>query len=180
MAVALVALSGLSLFEPAMAARRGQQNVAVVVVQRGWPLTRALRAVVVHPAEVAVRVTPTVFLPVMVWAGIVVPSPPRADLVVWDDEEKLHRGEHWTEITFSADSRGRRLWLQMVAGRAEFEWAEVVFDNGETRVVDMKVWERGPGHYELLDFGESRRVDHVRIVARARSDEARVALKIEE
>ena len=177
--VALLALSGFSVFAPAWAARRGQQQVAMVVVQRGWPLLRPLRYVIVHPAEVAVLVTPTVFLPVVVWAGIVVPSPPRAEQVAWEGEEKLHRSESWTEITLSADSRGSRLWLQMVAGRAQFDWAEVVFDNGETRVVDMKEWARGPGHYDLLDFGESRRVDHVRIVARARSDEARITLKIE-
>ena len=176
----LLALLGLLPFEPALAARRSQPHTTVVVVQRGWPLLRPLRQVVVHPAEVAIRVTPTVFLPVMVWAGIVVPSPPRAEQVVWEDEERLHRSENWTEITFSADSRGSRLWLQMVAGRVQFDWAEVVLDNGETRVVDMKEWARGPGHYELLAFGESRRLDHVRIVARARSENARVVLKIEE
>jgi hypothetical protein len=55
----------------------------------------------------------------------------------------------------------------------------VVFENGDARVVDMKEWTRGPGYYELLDFRDGRRVDHVRVVARARSDEARVALKME-
>jgi hypothetical protein len=43
----------------------------------------------------------------------------------------------------------------------------------------MKEWTRDPGFYELLDFRDGRQVDHVRLVARARTPEARVALQME-
>jgi hypothetical protein len=184
MTLVLLALLGFYTVEPAFAARRvvvrkGRHHRTVVVVHRGWPLRRALRPVVIRPVRVAVRVTPVVFLPVVLWTGVVVATAPAADLLVWEDAETISRDEDWTEFTLNADSRGTRLWLQVVAGRAQFDWAEVVFDNGDTRVVDMKEWVRGPGHYELLDFRDGRRVDHARVVARAKSDEARIALKME-
>jgi hypothetical protein len=43
----------------------------------------------------------------------------------------------------------------------------------------MNEWEGGPGHYEMLNFTDGRRVDHVRVIARAASDQARVVLKME-
>ena len=55
-----------------------------------------------------------------------------------------------------------------------------MFDNGDALVVDMSNRERGPGYFDLLEFREGRRVDHVRVVARARTPEARVVLKMEE
>ena len=36
-----------------------------------------------------------------------------------------------------------------------------------------------PGLYPLLDFRDGRVVDHVRMVARSKSDDARVALRLE-
>jgi len=181
------AVLGLLCFEtvaPAFAARRvnvrrGPRGRAVVTVHHGWPLRRPLRPVYVRPLRVAYRVTPVVFLPMAVWAGVMVAGAPAADVLVWEDAETVSKEDDWTEFGLNADARGTKLWLQVVAGRIQFDWAEVVFENGDTRVVDMKEWTRGPGHYELLDFKDGRRVDHVRIVARAKSDEARVALKME-
>ncbi len=182
--ICMLALLGLQAVEPALAARRvvvrrGPHRRTVVVVHRGWPLRRPLRAVVVRPARVTVRVAPAVFLPMVVWAGVVIATAPAADILVWEDGETLNQDEDWTEFTLNADSRGTRLWLQVASGRAQFDWAEAVFENGDTRVVDMKEWTRGPGYYELLDFKDGRKVDHVRLVARAKSDEARVVLKME-
>jgi len=182
--IGMLALLGLQAVEPAFAARRvvvrrGVHRRTVVVVHRGWPLRRPLRAVVVRPARVAVRVAPVVFLPMVVWTGAVVVAAPAHDVLAWEDAETLARDEDWTEFTLNTDSRGTRLWLQVVAGRAQFDWAEVVFENGDTRVVDMKEWTRDPGYYELLDFRDGRRVDHVRLVARAKTPEARVALQME-
>jgi hypothetical protein len=67
----------------------------------------------------------------------------------------------------------------VAAGKVQADWAEVVFENGDTRVVDFEEKTHGPGLYSLLDFRDGRRVDHVRIVARAKSDEARVVLRME-
>ncbi len=180
----LIAILGVSIVEPAFAARRvvvkrGAHRRTTVVVHRNWPLRRAHRAVVVRPARVAWRVAPAVFLPLVVWTGVVVASAPARDILVWEDGETLSKDEDWTEFSLNCDSRGTQLWLEVAEGKAQFDWAEVVFENGDTRVVDMKEWTRGPGHYALLDFKDGRKVDHVRIVARAKSDEARVVLKME-
>ena len=68
----------------------------------------------------------------------------------------------------------------MVAGgKVQFDWAEVVFENGDAQVVDFAEKAHGPGLYSLLDFRDGRKVDHVRLVARAKSREARVVLKME-
>ena len=150
-----------------------------MVVHRGWPLRRPARVVYVHPARVAYRVAPALFLPVVFWAGVVVATAPARDVIVWEDAETLEKDDDWSEITLNADSHGTAPWLEVVSGRAQFDWAEVVFENGDTRVVDMKQWTRGAGLYPLLDFKDGRKVDHVRLVARAKSDEARIALKME-
>ena len=151
----------------------------MVVVHRGWPIRRPLRVVYVHPSHVTYRVAPAVYLAPVFWTGTVVRVAPRRDVLVWQDAETLNRDESWTEFTLNADTRGTRLWLEVVGGKVQFDWAEVTFQNGDTRVVDMKEWTRGPGLYELLDFRDGRMVDHVRVVARAKSEEARVALKME-
>ena len=76
--------------------------------------------------------------------------------------------------------RGNAGWRRVSdQGRVQVDWAEVVFENGDTRVVDMKEWTRERGLYGLLDFADGRKVDHVRVVARAKSYEARVVLKME-
>lgn len=186
LSIGLMTLIGFQVAEPAFAARRvvrhrGVHHRTTVVVNRGWPLRRPARVVVVRPARTVVRVHSASFLPVVFWTGaaVAVAASPSRDYLAWEDGETLQRDEDWTEFTLNADSRGRKLWLQVVDGRAQFDWAEVVFENGDTRVVDMKEGTRGPGLYPLLDFSDGRRVDHVRLVARARSDEARVVLKME-
>ena len=85
----------------------------------------------------------------------------------------------WTELTLNCDSRGTKLWFEIQGGKVQVDWAEVVFENGDTRVVDFKERTYGPGLYPLLDFRDGRKVDHVRLVARAKGDGARVVLKME-
>ena len=180
----LLAVLGVSLVEPAFAARRavvrrGLHHRTVVVVHRGWPLHRPARMVVVRPARVAYRVAPAVFLPVVFWSGVVVATAPARDILVWEDGETIAKDEDWAELTLNCDNQGTALWLEVASGQAQFDLAEVVFENGEARVVDMKEWTRGPGYYSLLDFKDGRKVDHVRLVARAKSDNARVVLRME-
>ena len=159
--------------------RRRPPRRTIVVVHKSWPLHRQLRPVIVRPVRVAFRVHPVRFLPAVAWAGLVVAAAPHRNLLVWEDGETLSGAEDWTEFTLNCDNSGRRLWLEVVAGRAQFDWAEIVFENGEAQVVDMNEWEGGPGHYEMLNFPDGRRVDHVRIIARAVGDQARVVLKME-
>lgn len=158
--------------------RHGARHRTVVVVHGGWPLRRPLRAVVVHPVRVAFRVAPAVFLPPIVWAPVVV-ARPAADVLVWEDGETIEKDEGWAEFTLNCDASGRKLYLEIVKGKVEGDWAEVDFENGDAQIVDLGERTQGPGIYPLLDFRDGRKVDHVRVVARAKSDEARVVLRME-
>lgn len=165
---------------PADAARRkvvrkGPHKRVTVVVRTGHPIRRPMRAVVVRRPHVVVRVAAASFLPAVVWAPVIVARPDR-DVLVWEDSETLFAEEEWAETVFDADARGEKLHLEVVSGRVQFDFAEVVFENGDCRVVDFNNAARGPGLYALLDFKDGRKVDHVRLIARAKSDEAKLAL----
>ena len=180
--VLLAALAAASLpAPPAQAARivvDARLGRRAVIVRPGWPIRRPLPFVVVHPVRAAYRVDARIFLPPVIWAPVVVTRPAPA-AVVWEDGEAFARAEDWTEFTLNADTRGSRLLLSVEQGRVQFDFAEVVFDNGETRVVDFNRATQHEGTYPLLDFRDGRKVDHVRIVARSMSQRAHVALLME-
>ena len=150
----------------------------MVVVHQGWPLRRPVRTVVVRPARAVIAVRPAVYLTPVLFAGAVIAAAPRHDVLVWEDGETLLQDQDWTEFSLKCDTRGTKLWLQ-VGGRVQVDWAEVVFENGECRVVDFRERTYGPGVYSLLDFRDGRMVDHVRMIARARSSESRVVLRMQ-
>jgi hypothetical protein len=135
--------------------------------------------VVIHAVRRPYRVAPRLFLPVLTWGGVVVSTLLGRDLMVWEDGENLAQDEEWTEFTLNCENTGTKLWLEIVAGKVRFDWAEVVFGNGEAQVVEMKEFVRDPGYYLLLDFAAGREIDHVRMVAKAESPEARVVLKMQ-
>jgi len=180
-AVALMLVLGLQAVEAASAARMVVRGGArrVVIVRRGWPIRRPMRSVIVRRPEVVVRVAPVRYLAPVVFGGVVVVTQQAHDMMVWQDSETLDRHDDWTEFTLDANARGTKLWLSVDRGKVQFDWAEVVFENGDARVVDFKESAYGEGLYPLLDFADGRRVDHVRIVARAKSPEAKVALMME-
>jgi hypothetical protein len=65
-----------------------------------------------------------------------------------------------------------------VAGRVEFEGAEVRMADGARRVLPLSRALRGGGLYALCDFGSMVRVESVILRARARSGEARVGVRL--
>jgi hypothetical protein len=143
-----------------------------VRVGAGHPIRRS-RTVVVRrpPAVMRTRVT---YLPVVRFRRAVVVLPPPARHA-WTDSETIHRREDWVDTNFRVNKRGTELFLD-VRGRVEVDFAEVEFDNGETQVVDFNEERLESGVYPLLDFRNGREVDAVRIVARARTQEARVGV----
>ena len=54
----------------------------------------------------------------------------------------------------------------------------MVFENGETQVVDFNDRAHARGVYQLLDFKDGRKVDHVRIVAKAAGDDTQITLHL--
>lgn len=184
--VVLLAVLGVQAVVPAEAARRvvvrrGPHRRTIVIVHRGWPLRRPMRTVVVHPVRTQVRVTSVRYVAPVVFTGVVVAvaTAPARDRFVWEDGETLARDEDWTEFTLNCNTRGKALWLEIPSGRVQFDWAEVVFENGDTQVVDFAERTHPQGLYSLLDFRNGRMVDHVRVLARAKSDAASVVLRMQ-
>jgi hypothetical protein len=182
LAFVMVAVLSLAVLSPSTAeaardrgVRRGPHRRAVVVVRPGHPIRRAMHPVVVRRPAVVVRVAPVRFLPLAVWAPVVV-TRPAVDAFSWQDSETLRKEDGWTETVFDSNQRGRMLYLEVLSGKVQLDFAEVVFENGDTQVVDFSENTRDPGFYSLLDFADGRRVDHVRLIARAKSKEARVVL----
>jgi hypothetical protein len=154
---------------------RGRRTT--VTVHRGFPLHRALPPVYVRAPRVAVRVTPRVYLPSVAFAAAVV-ALPAASARTWRDSEVIDRDEGWTEFTLNVDRRGTGLLLEIDRGAAQISFAEIVFENGETQVVDFSDRVHARGVYSLLDFKDGRKVDHVRVVAKADTGSAEIALHL--
>lgn len=149
-----------------------------VVIHTGHPIRRVMHPAIIVRPGVTVRVAPARFLPVVVWTAVVV-TRPVADRIVWQDSESLSREDEWSEINFNSDQRGEKLFLEVAEGKVQFDFAEVVFENGECQVVDFKEKTHKAGVYSLLDFKDGRKIDHVRVVARAKSAEAEVRLLLQ-
>ena len=147
-----------------------------LVVRSGHPLRRTLPAtVVVRSARKTVAIgAPLVFLPSVAWtrAAVALPSSER---LTWQDTEEINRDEGWVDANFGVDASGNALFLQVV-GNAEFNFAEVAFANGNVQVVDFNEQTHGNGTYKLLDFADGRHVKTVRILARSKSEDAKLTV----
>lgn len=147
-----------------------------IVVRTGHPIRRALPAtVVLRPARRTVVVgAPLVFLPAVAWTSATA-SLPSSDRLVWQDSESVSSEEGWVDANFGVDGSGNALFLR-VDGRAEFNFAEVAFANGNVQVVDFNERTHGDGLYRLLDFADGRHVKTVRLLARSKSDETKLTV----
>lgn len=184
--ILFIASSALVLLAPLVAeAARGRVvrhgphfKRHAVVIHTGHPIRRAMHPAIIVRPGVTFRVAPARFLPVVAWTAVVV-TRPLADRVVWQDSESLSREDEWSEINFNSDQRGDKLFLEVAEGKVQFDFAEVVFENGDCQVVDFNEKTHKPGVYSLLDFKDGRKIDHVRVVARAKSDDAEVRLLLQ-
>jgi hypothetical protein len=160
----LVAMLGL----PASAARvrvhRGPAGRVHVTVRPGFPIHRTLPAVVVRGP--VVRVAPRAYLAPVTFGAVVVASLPPAERQVWRGGSGLQSDEGWTEFNVNVDQRGDRLLMQIV-GAAQISFAEVVFENGDAQVVDFNDRVHQSGLFQLLDFKDGRKIDHIRVVAKS-------------
>lgn len=151
--------------------RRAHPARTTVVVRNGFPIRRTLpRAVVVRPARTAIVAgAPIVYMAPVVFAATVVSLPPRERLI-WEDTEQITKAEDWVDVNFGVDNRGDALLLE-VQGRAQLNFAEVVFGNGQAQVVDFQDRVFSRGLYTLLDFADGRHVKTVRLLARSKTPE---------
>lgn len=153
--------------------KRGPAGRTRVAVTRGFPIRRTLPNVTVRTRTV--RVAPRVYLAPVVFTAAAVAALPNG---VRTTTEMLDREEGWTDFTMDVDRRGTRLLLDIDRGRAQISFAEVVFDNGEAQVVDFNDRVHTNGIYELVDFRSGRKVDHVRIVAKADRENTAIRLHL--
>ncbi len=141
----------------------------------GHPLARPGRTVVVRERPAVAARERIVWAPPVVFAPRVVVAPAR-EMLVWEDSEVLHRNEEWVDSSLNVNNRGRQLFLRL-DGRAQVDFVEVHFHNGQAQVVDFKDnVTMEPGTYSLLDFADGRHVDFVRVVARARAPKTRISV----
>lgn len=147
-----------------------------LAVHRSYPIRRVLpTTVVVRPARRVVTVgAPLFFLPRLVWAPAVV-TVPAHDRLVWQDTESIANEEGWVDTNFGVDASGNALFLN-INGRADLNFAEVVFANGNVQVVDFNEQTHGTGVYKLLDFADGRYVKTVRMLAKSLSDETELVV----
>jgi len=149
---------------------------ARVVVRPDFPIRRERPVVVVRrrPAPVERRL---VYMPAPVlWRGVVVVRP-QHDRWIWQDSEVLNKWEGWTDVVLDVNDRGRSLYLEL-GGPTQLDFAEIVFSDGRTQVVDFRQRTHRRGAYELLDFRRDVRVDYVRVVARAMAPSVRLSVEM--
>uniref|UniRef100_A0A832HZP8 Uncharacterized protein n=1 Tax=Eiseniibacteriota bacterium TaxID=2212470 RepID=A0A832HZP8_UNCEI len=89
----------------------------------------------------------------------------------------LVREHGWTRLGFEVRDHGLGVYLD-VRGRAEFDRAEVVFADGALEALDLGRAVRGAGVYRLVEFEGEREVLCVRLLARARSPQAHVDVRL--
>lgn len=168
--VALILVSLLPYAPVAEAARvrvktrRGNVVRVHVNTRPGFPIRRTMPTVVVRGP--VVRVAPRAYLAPVAFTAVALATIPPASARVWSASETLDREDGWTDFTLDVDRRGTKLLLD-IDGEAQVSFAEVVFENGEAQVIDFNDRVHKRGTYELLDFRNGRKVDHVRIVAKA-------------
>lgn len=156
--------------------RRGPAGRVRVTTRPGFPIRRTLPTVVVRGG--VVRVAPRVYLGPVAFTAVALASLPPANVRVWTASEDLDREDGWTDLMMDVDRRGTRLVLEVDEGPAQISFAEVVFENGEAQVVDFDDKVHGQGAYTLLDFKDGRKVDHVRVVARAQRNETEIRVHL--
>lgn len=174
-------LLGVSIFSMDSAyARRvvvrkgGRVTRVRVTVRPGFPIRRTLPNVVVR--STTVRVVPRVYLAPVVFTAVAVNASSAAR--GWSTAETLDREEGWTDFTMNVDRRGTGLLLEIDRGTAQVSFAEIVFENGDAQVVDFNDRVHASGVYSLIDFKDGRKVDHVRVVAKADSKESIIRLHL--
>ncbi|HEV8484388.1 MAG TPA: hypothetical protein VGV87_12665 [Blastocatellia bacterium] len=176
-AITMVFAFGFSLESSAQHRRvvvRNRPHRTTLVVRTGHPIRRRLPAtVVVRQAHRAVVVgAPLVFLPGLRWTASVVTLPAR-DRLAWQDSEVIESDEGWVDTNFGIDSSGNALFLE-IDGKAELNFAEITFANGNVQVVDFNEETHGKGIYKLLDFADGRHVKTVRILALSKSEDTKL------
>ena len=147
-----------------------------LVVRTGHPIHRLLpREVVVRSARRTVLVrAPLRYLPALTWRAAFVTLPAR-ERIVWQDTETITRDEEWVDTNYGVDGNGNTLFLDL-NGKAQLNFAEVTYANGNVQVVDFNEQSFSSGTYTLVDLGAGEHIMTVRILAKSETDDTKLAV----
>lgn len=91
--------------------------------------------------------------------------------------QELERRNGWLRLGYDVSDFGNGVYLE-IEGKVQFRSAEIVFADGELTRLDLAYSRRNSGIYELREFDENRKVMLVRVLARAVSDDATIAVRL--
>jgi hypothetical protein len=89
----------------------------------------------------------------------------------------LSREQGWTVLDLPVNEPATALYVE-VAGRVQFDSAEIVFRDGAPRPLDLRGVVRGRGFFELHTCAGPRAVTAVRLNVRATTARAQVGIRI--
>jgi hypothetical protein len=116
--------------------------------------------------------------PVTVDSLVVTPALP-LEQDEWHGAKEV-ASDQWTDFSLAVGLTGTYLYLGVDGAAAQISVAEVVFDNGDSEVIDCCDQTVQPGMYSLAELTGGRKVDHIRIVARADTSTSDITLRMAE
>jgi hypothetical protein len=90
---------------------------------------------------------------------------------------EIERRNGWLRLGYDVRDVGHGVYLE-VQGKVQFRSAEIVFTDGHLTRLDLAYSKRGNGIYELREFDDEREVMLVRLLARAVTDDATLAVRL--
>ena len=90
---------------------------------------------------------------------------------------ELERRNGWLRLGYDLRDVGNGVYLE-VRGKVQFRSAEIVYMDGGLTRLDLAYSKRSNGFYELREFDDQREVMVVRLLARAVSDDATLAVRL--
>lgn len=127
------------------------------------PIHRPPRQVSHADSGLALAVQPTVFLPLIVWVAVPLSGPVNN---LWEQERIVDPVDGWSELLYQVPAGGSSLVVRF-DNPIQFDFAEIVYQDGTTQALDLSGPARNPGLYGLAPLDPSRAVDHLRVIAQA-------------
>ncbi len=136
-----------------------------VEVKSASPIHRTPKQVTHRHSGLHSWVEPTTFLPVTVWSAVMLPRTGPLNRL-WEQEQIVDPVDGWSELIYQVPQGGSSLVMNFNFP-IQFDFAEIVYQDGLVQTVDLAGPSRAPGAYTLADLDPTRLVDHVRIIAEA-------------
>jgi hypothetical protein len=114
--------------------------------------------------------------PVTVDSLVVTPALPLEN-DAWEGTKEV-ASDQWTDFTLLVGVTGTHLYLGVDGAAVQISSAEIVFDNGDSQVIDCCDQTVQPGMYSLFELTGGPKVDHIHVVARAETQTSDLTLRL--